>query len=47
LLFLSTPFNDASADFLERLDVPGYKISSGDLTNTPLLRHVARSASRS
>ena len=23
------------------LDVPAYKIASGDLTNTPLLRHVA------
>ena len=31
----------ASADFLAELDVPGYKIASGDLTNTPLLRKVA------
>ncbi len=40
ILFLSTPFDDDSADMLERLAVPLYKISSGDLTNTPFLRHV-------
>jgi N-acetylneuraminate synthase len=39
--FLSTPFDAASADLLDALDVPAFKISSGDLTNTPLLRHVA------
>ena len=31
-----------SADFLARLDVPAYKIASGDIRNLPLLRHVAR-----
>ena len=41
LAFFSTAFDFASADFLAELDVPAYKIASGDLTNTPLLRHVA------
>ena len=39
--FFSTAFDLASADFLRELDVPAYKIASGDLKSTPLLRHVA------
>src|SRR5262245_60394876 len=39
--FFSTAFDIASADFLESLDVPAYKIASGDLKSTPLLEHVA------
>ena len=35
------PSTSASADFLESLDVPAYKIASGDLKSTPLLKHVA------
>jgi len=42
LIFLSTPFDPPSADLLHNLGVPAFKISSGDLTNLPLLRHVAR-----
>jgi sialic acid synthase SpsE len=42
ILFLSTPFDEASADFLEELGVPAFKISSGDLTNLPFLEHVGR-----
>ena len=41
LVFFATAFDEASADLLDELDVPAYKIASGDLTNTPLLRHVA------
>src|SRR6266576_6217433 len=40
--FLSTPFNRSSADLLQRLDVPAFKVSSGDLTDWPLLEHLAR-----
>lgn len=40
IMFLSTPFDTESADFLASIDVPLIKISSGDLTNLPLLRHV-------
>ena len=42
ILFLSTPFDEDSADLLDALSVPLFKISSGDLTNTPLLEHVAK-----
>ena len=41
LVFFATAFDERSADLLEALDVPAYKIASGDLRNTPLLRHVA------
>jgi len=40
--FFATAFDIASADFLAGLDVPAYKIASGDLKSTPLLKHVAR-----
>ena len=39
--FFATAFDMPSADFLAELDMPVYKIASGDLDNTPLLRHVA------
>ena len=41
VLFFATAFDVPSADFLADLDVPAFKIASGDLTNIPLLRHVA------
>jgi N-acetylneuraminate synthase len=41
--FLSTPFDTDSARFLvETFDVPRIKIPSGEITNGPLLLHVAR-----
>jgi N-acetylneuraminate synthase/sialic acid synthase len=40
--FFSTAFDIRSADFLEGLNVPAFKIASGDLKSTPLLKHVAR-----
>ena len=39
--FLSTPFDEESADFLQKLEMPAFKIPSGELTNTPLLAHIA------
>lgn len=42
ITFLSTAFDEESADLLEELAVPAFKISSGDLTNLPLVAHVAR-----
>ena len=42
LLFLSTPFDEDSADLLDALGVPAFKISSGELTNLGFLAHVAR-----
>ena len=41
LVFFATAFDEPSADLLAELDLPAYKIASGDLTNIPLLRHVA------
>ena len=40
--FLSTPFDEEGADFLERLGVEAYKIASFELVHIPLLRHIAR-----
>ncbi len=42
ILFLSTPHDWAAVDFLFDLGVAAYKIGSGDLTNLPFLRKVAR-----
>ena len=41
LIFFSAPFDEASADALEALHVAVYKVPSGEITNLPLLRHVA------
>lgn len=41
ITFFATAFDIPSADFLAELDMPAYKIASGDLNNTPLLKHVA------
>ncbi len=40
VVFLSTPFGQQSADFLEKLDVPAFKIASGDITHRSLLRYI-------
>tara|TARA_Y100001970_G_scaffold179552_1_gene218597 strand:+ start:9374 stop:10387 length:1014 start_codon:yes stop_codon:yes gene_type:complete len=40
--FLATPFDHRSADMLADVGMETFKISSGDLTNIPLLEHVAR-----
>ena len=42
ILFMSTAFDEDSADFLAGLGMPIFKIPSGELTNLPLLRHIAR-----
>ena len=39
--FISTPFDDEAVDYLNPL-VPFFKISSSDITNTPLLRKVSK-----
>lgn len=44
--FISTPFDLESADFLNELNVNTYKIGSGDLTNYPLLRKVAKTGKK-
>jgi sialic acid synthase len=42
ITFFATAFDEPSADFLAELDVPAYKIASGDLRSTTLLEYVAR-----
>ena len=40
--FLSSPFDAQSADLLATMDVPLYKVPSGEITNLPFLKHLAR-----
>ena len=40
--FFATAFDFESADFLESLDVPAYKMASGDIRTIPLLTYVAK-----
>jgi N,N'-diacetyllegionaminate synthase len=42
IIFMSSPFEEESADLLASLDVPVFKIPSGEITNLPFLEHVAR-----
>ena len=42
ITFLSTPFDFESSDYLKKIGVPAFKIASSDLTNTPLLSHIAK-----
>jgi CMP-N-acetylneuraminic acid synthetase len=47
IVFLSSPFDEASADLLDRLDVPALKVASGELTNHPSSPISPHSAGRS
>ncbi|MGJ0290688.1 N-acetylneuraminate synthase [Aliarcobacter cryaerophilus] len=46
IMFLSTPFDHVSILELEKLDMEYFKIPSGEITNLPYLRHVAKIAKR-
>ncbi len=41
LIYISTPFSRAAADFLNDIGVPGFKIGSGEANHVPLIRHIA------
>ncbi len=41
LIYISTPFSRAAADFLDDLGVPAFKIGSGEADHLPLIRHIA------
>lgn len=42
LIFFATAFDFESAEFLQEIDVPCFKIASGDLAHIHLLEHIAR-----
>ncbi len=42
ITFLCSAFDMDSADFLEKLGVPAYKVASADMTNLPLLEHLVK-----
>ncbi|HOJ62674.1 MAG TPA: N-acetylneuraminate synthase family protein [bacterium] len=41
IILLSTPFDETSADLLESLPVPAFKIGSGELTHRAFLKYLA------
>jgi sialic acid synthase SpsE len=41
LIYISTPFSRAAADFLNEIGVAAFKIGSGECNHLPLLRHIA------
>jgi len=41
IIFMSTPFDEASVDLLDNLGMEIFKISSGEITNKPLIQHIA------
>ena len=42
ILFLSTPYDEESVDFLTKMKVPAFKISASDTTNHLFLKYVAK-----
>ena len=42
ITFLSTPFDEESSDFLESIGLKMFKIPSGEITNKPLIQHIAK-----
>ncbi|MGE5402627.1 MAG: N-acetylneuraminate synthase [Ignavibacteriales bacterium] len=40
--FLSSPFDEESADFLDEIGLEIFKIPSGEITNIPFLKHIAQ-----
>ena len=42
MIYISTPFSRAAADFLNDIGVLAFKIGSGECDNLPLIRHIAK-----
>jgi len=42
IIFLATPYDEESADFIEELNVPIFKIGSGEITHLHLIKHIAK-----
>jgi N-acetylneuraminate synthase len=41
MIYFSTPFSRAASERLKKMDVPAYKIGSGECNNYPLIDHIA------
>ena len=41
MIYISTPFSRAAANFLNEIDVPAFKIGSGECNHLPLIKHIA------
>ncbi|MGB2728973.1 MAG: N-acetylneuraminate synthase family protein [Halobacteriota archaeon] len=41
IMFLATPFDTEAVDLLGKIDIPVFKVASGDLTNLPLIEYIA------
>lgn len=42
LVFLSSPFSGEAVELLRRLDMAAWKVASGELTNLPMIREMAK-----
>lgn len=42
LIFFSTPFDETAVDFLEKINVPLYKVASFEITHIPLLKRIGK-----
>lgn len=42
ITFMCSAFDEESADFIEQLGVPAFKVASADMTNLPLLNHLVK-----